>query len=416
MVRRFTAVADDLTGANSLGGRWAGRGAGVCVSRHLDALRGVNACRILDVETRHLGPGAARAGVQAAWTALGTSGLLYQKIDSTLRGNPGAEIEGLVLAASAPWVAVLPAYPNLGRQVLGGAVWVHGRRLDRTEYFQDPLSPSKVWRPGDLFPSACRAHIALGAVAGGLSSLRKTLKSLLKRGPRFVTFDCATAAQVRLIADACLAEGCRHFSGAADLGGALAEKFFGPAQAAARPRLPPWIILAGSVSDVTFGQLAAWRESGRLWDAEHGRLSGGSWRRNKPAGLLMLRRRYRAGGSVALSSLACRKDLNPWRLGQARRGRSAERCAADAMESLVKRGLAVAGGPFRCGWFVTGGHTLRCLDDAAGFRRFHILGEVMPEVPLGLAEGPRGSAWLCSKPGGFGDRDCMVRFMGAQLG
>jgi uncharacterized protein YgbK (DUF1537 family) len=409
-VTRLTAVADDLTGANGLGGRWAGRGAAVCVARQVDWLRTEAGCRILDAETRLLTPGAARAQVQAAWTALGGSGLRFQKIDSTLRGNPGAEIEGLLLGTAAPWVAVLPAYPSLGRQVLGSAVWVHGKRLDRTEYFRDPLSPAKVWRPQDLFPAGLVAHAPLAAVARGAASLGTWLRRALAARPRFVSFDCAEEAQVQVIADACLAQGCRHFAGAADLGGALAARILGPAKAAPRPRGLPWVVLAGSVSATTFGQLEAWREAGRPWEPRLSRPAKGRWRdaaRLSPH----LRKRLLKDKGLALSSLAAREDLAPWRLAQARRGLSPVRCAEDAMAGLARWGLSVSGRLGSCGFFVTGGHTLRALDDAAGFRRFHIIGEVLPEVPLGRAEGPQGWAWLCSKPGGFGTRDCFVRFM-----
>jgi uncharacterized protein YgbK (DUF1537 family) len=412
-VTPLTAVADDLTGANGLGGRWAGRGAAVCVARRVDWLRTEAGCRILDAETRLLGPGAARAKVQAAWTGLGGFGLRFQKIDSTLRGNPAAEIEGLMLATAAPWVAVLPAYPSLGRLVLGSAVWVHGKRLDRTEYFRDPLSPAKVWRPRDLFPAGLVAHAPLAAVAGGAGSLARWLRRALASRPRFVTFDCAASGHVQTIADACLAQGCRHFAGAADLGGALAARTLGPAKAAQRPKGLPWMVLAGSVSATTFGQLQAWREAGRPWQPRLSRpgQGGGRWLA-APARLApVLRKRLFKEGGLALSSLAGREDLAPWRLVQARRGRSAGRAAEDAMAALARWGLSVSKGPGPCGFFVTGGHALRALDDAAGFRRFHITGELMPEVPLGRAEGPRASAWLCSKPGGFGARDCFVRFM-----
>jgi D-threonate/D-erythronate kinase len=412
-VTRLTAVADDLTGANGLGGRWAGRGAAVCVARRVDWLRTEAGCRILDAETRMLGPGPARTKVQAAWTALGGAGLLFQKIDSTLRGNPAAEIEGLMLATTAPWVAVLPAYPALGRQVLGSAVWVHGKRLDRTEYFRDPLSPAKVWRPRDLFPAALVAHAPLKAVAGGAVSLGTWLRRALASRPRFVTFDCAEEAQIQVIADACLANGCRHFAGAADLGGALAARILGPAKAAQRPRGLPWMVLAGSVSATTFEQLQAWREAGGHWEARLSRPALGRWR-TVPARLSpVLRKRLMKDGSLALSGLAGREDLAPWCLTQTRRGRSVAHSAEDAMAALARWGLSVSGGLGPCGYFVTGGHTLRALDDAAGFRRFHIVGEVLPEVPLGRAEGPQGWAWLCSKPGGFGPRDCFVRFMEA---
>ena len=411
MVMRLQAVADDMTGANGLGGRWAGRGRDVCVARKEAWLRGEAGCRILDVETRLLSPGAARAAVRTAWASLGGHGLLFQKIDSTLRGNPAEEIEGLVLATSAPWVAVLPAYPGLGRRVLGGALWVHGRRLDRTEYARDPLTPSRAWRPGDLFPRSKTAQAPLRAVEGGVAALRRWLAGALRGRPRFVTFDCAEDRHVRVIADACLAESCRHFAGAADLGGALAARILGPARPARRPAGRPWILLAGSVSETTFSQLAAWDGSGRPWRPRLRRVRGGGWRAAAPGGDLALRRELRAAGALALSSLAERGDLDPWRRAQARRGRPAARCAAEAMRALARWGLRVSGGLPRCGWFVTGGHTLSALDEAAQIRRFHIVGEVLPEVPLGRAESAAGSAWMCSKPGGFGDRDCFVRFM-----
>jgi uncharacterized protein YgbK (DUF1537 family) len=223
-----------------------------------------------------------------------------------------------------------------------------------------------------------------------------------------VTFDCAAEAQVQCIADACLAEGCRHFAGAADLGGALAQRVLGPARPVRRPRDLPWTILAGSVSATTFGQLRAWKAAGRVW-LPRLRPQGPAWRLDR--GTAAARRALRSG-AVALSSLAAREDLEPWRRGQALQGRPPAACAADAMEGLARWGLSVAGGPACCGWFVTGGHSLQALNSAAGFTRFSILGEVLPEVPLGRAEGPRGGAWLCSKPGGFGDEDCFNRFMG----
>jgi len=411
MVTRLLAVADDLTGANGLGGRWAGRGADVCVAGSAAELRGEDGCRVLNAETRLLAPGAARAAVQAAWVGLDGAGLRYQKIDSTLRGNPGEEIEGLLSACAAPWVAVLPAYPALGRQVLGGRVLVHGRPLDATEYVRDPLTPSRAAGPAALFPAGLAAHAPLRAVSG-VAALRAWLRRARAGGRRFVSFDCAEDAHVRRIADACLAEGCRHFAGAADLGGALAGRLLGPATPARRPPEVPFIVLAGSVSATSFGQLRAWRDAGRPWRARLTR-RGKGWSAEGAGGRAALRRNLRRGRGLALSSLGSREDLAPWLREQARLGADAPRCAGQAMAALAAWGLAVAGGFGRCGWFVTGGHTLAALRDQAGFTRYRIAGEVLPEVPLGRAEGPRGWTWLCSKPGGFGAEDCFNRFMEA---
>lgn len=413
VVRQLTAVADDLTGANGVAGRWAGRGVEVSVARRASWLRGEAGCRVLDVETRLLAPGAARAAVVAAWTALGSGGLCFQKIDSTLRGNPGAEIEGLLGATQAPWVALLPAYPALGRQVRGGAVWVHGRRLNHSEYFKDPLSAAKIWDVRRLFKGLGAAHAPLRVVDTGALGLRVWLRRALRDRPRIVTFDCAEERHTMAIAQACLAEGCRHFSGAADLAGALAQRVFGPAARVERPVGLPWILLAGSVSVTTFAQLGAWRAAGGAWSARLRVAPGGRWDVAGAASAIDLRARLLREGALALSSLGSRDALGPWREAQARKGFGPGPCADRAMEELAHWALAVAGGVSHCGWFATGGHTLRALDDAVGFRLFRVAGEVLPEVPLGRAEGPCGSAWLCSKPGGFGNADCFNRFMEA---
>jgi len=411
-VRALLALADDLTGAHGLAGRWAGRGAPVWVARTPVALRDVEGSRVLSVETRFLGEAQARAAVARGWAGLGGGGALrYQKIDSTLRGHPGAEIEGLLLATGAPWVAVLPAYPELGRQVLGGALLVHGVRLDRTEYARDPLSPAAGWSVPALFPSGLGAHASLKVVASGPSGLRAWIRRARGKGARFLSFDCAQASHVRAIADASLAEGGRHFAGAADLGGALAQRLGGAARPALKPPGLPWCILAGTVSASTYAQLS--------WAGQHGlfpweprlRRWRGAWRIARPLRHPeVVRQVFRA---MAYSSLAGREDLAPWLQAQARLGKPRSVAAAEALRGLVDLGVASAGGLDRAAWFLTGGHTLAAFFDRHGLTRCRIDGELLREAPLGLAEGPEGKAWVCSKPGGFGAVDFFGKLLEA---
>ena len=413
-MRPLLALADDLTGAHGLAGRWAGRGESVWVARSAAELRRRTGSRVLSVETRFLGAEQARAAVARGWAQLGPAGALcFQKIDSTLRGNPGAEIEGLLLATGAPWVAVLPAYPELGRQVLGGAVHVHGARLDRSEYARDPLSPARHWRVPGLFRPGLGAHAPLRAVASGPAGLRAWLRRARSQGARFISFDCAESAQVHAIARACLAEGGRHYAGAADLGGALARRLRGEAVPARAPRGLPWCILAGSVSASTFAQLAWLRESGRgAWVPRLSR-AGGGWRVARAgAGT---NRDWRRAGALAYSSLGGRADLGPWLKDQAARGVDPASAAAAALRGLVDLGASAAGGLGKAAWFLTGGHTLATFFDRHRLRSCRVDGELLREAPWGLAEGPGGRAWVCSKPGGFGPPDFFGRLLEASL-
>jgi hypothetical protein len=89
--------------------------------------------------------------------------------------------------------------------------------------------------------------------------------------------------------------------------------------------------------------------------------------------------------------------------------------AAAALGGLVDLGAAAAGGLGRAAWFLTGGHTLATFFDRHRLWRCRVDGELMREAPLGLAEGPGGRAWVCSKPGGFGPVDFFGRLLEADL-
>lgn len=412
----WMAVADDLTGAADLAGVLARPGAPVHVAGVPDALRGLGrASRVLDAATRFLRPGAARQAVRAAWAGLEAPvrGPLwrYQKIDSTLRGNPGPELEGFLLATSAPWVAVLPAYPSLGRQVLGGRLKVRGRDLMESEYARDPLSPARTAQVAALVPPGLAWHANLGLVRRGSRALSAWIRRRPSRA-RFVSFDCAEARQVGTIAQACLRAGGRHFAGASGLAAALARRLQGPAVAPAPPRAP-WCMVLGSVSATAFAQLEQGAKDGAfVWQPMLER-QGRRWRRPGRIAWMRLKGRLRSGGHVALSSLACRADLEPWRAEGRRRGLDPLALAERSLRDLARRALGLGPG---CAWFLAGGHTLEVFLRRAGLRRLEVLGQILPGVPLSRAHGPGGERWVASRPGGFGEVRSLIHLVGRRSG
>jgi uncharacterized protein YgbK (DUF1537 family) len=392
---RLLAVADDLTGAHDCAARLAALGGPIPTARQAADLRPARqaAAWVLDAETRFLKPVQARWRCAQAWSQLGLgmqAPWRFQKLDSTLRGNPGEEVEGFLQASAAPWVAVLPAYPRAGRQTLGGRHYVHGQPLEKSEYARDPLTPARAARPQDLFAASMNLHAPLAWVQGGAARLaghlRRTLK---KRRARFVTFDCATDAHVDHIVRASLRLGCRHFAGASALAGSLVQCL---GAQPTRPALPPsrlsWVVLAGSVSGRSFEQLGEARDAGKLrWDALESR--------PKVSAL----RRAQRSGPLALSTLSSRASL---------------RSAAEgprAVQGLVGLALQVLPDPSKAAWFLTGGHCALRFFEAADWQRFDVLGEVLPGVALGRAFGHRGGAWVATKPGGFGQVDLYSRFL-----
>ncbi len=100
--------------------------------------------RIVDTQSRHLPPADAAAKVRAY--AAGHP-VLYKKTDPALRGNIAAELEALLPRT----VVYIPAYPNLGRTVVDGQLFIHGVPVHQTDFARDPRHPIQTSRIADLF-------------------------------------------------------------------------------------------------------------------------------------------------------------------------------------------------------------------------------------------------------------------------
>jgi len=137
---RAAVLADDATGALEIGALFAK--AGVAASVNLDPERkafGAEAL-VVDTETRHLPPDAARQRLVKATRRFRVVHL-YKKTDSTLRGNIGAELDALLQAYPSKMVLYVPAYPSLGRTVVDGVLLVDGCPVAQTEFAADPENP-----------------------------------------------------------------------------------------------------------------------------------------------------------------------------------------------------------------------------------------------------------------------------------
>lgn len=174
-------LADDLSGAADC--------AASCIDAGLSALVRLRPSETdvtadvvaFDLDTRTFTPADARrataCAARAAFAA-NASMLLYKKIDSTLRGNVGAEIAGCLDAAPPGTIAIVaPAFPATGRTTRSGIVHVHGT----------PLGQSEIWhRSGMCGPSLPRdmleaqglrtGLVGIDAVRGGVAKLAELLQ------------------------------------------------------------------------------------------------------------------------------------------------------------------------------------------------------------------------------------------------
>lgn len=132
MTRLPLILADDLTGAADCAARC--RQAGLPATVFLGQPRaplpdGVSA---FTTDSRHLAPNDAARRVRGAVAPFGGLGVLwYKKIDSTLRGNIGAELEAMLDALQRstqrrPFAVVSPAFPAQRRGLRNGRLVMEG--------------------------------------------------------------------------------------------------------------------------------------------------------------------------------------------------------------------------------------------------------------------------------------------------
>lgn len=139
-------IADDFTGANDAGSGLAQAGARVHVLFGTEAPLPDDAADVLVISTDSRAVSASQAAERVAqvvqhFAAQLQQGWLFKKIDSTLRGNVGAETAAALHASGKRLALVAPAVPRLGRTTREGKVWVNQRLLTDTEFASDPKTP-----------------------------------------------------------------------------------------------------------------------------------------------------------------------------------------------------------------------------------------------------------------------------------
>ncbi|HCJ93654.1 MAG TPA: hypothetical protein DHV69_00045, partial [Sphaerochaeta sp.] len=141
-------IADDLTGANDTGVHFLSDQAAVVVivdpsSADFDPKDLKAPTIVVNTNSRSLSPENAFWAVQESVQkfAFLNPREIFKKIDSTLRGNVGAEIDAVMGASGFRVACVAPATPRNGRTVRDGLCYVNGIPLAATEVANDPFTP-----------------------------------------------------------------------------------------------------------------------------------------------------------------------------------------------------------------------------------------------------------------------------------
>jgi len=124
-------IADDFTGACDVGVQFSERGLSTLVvtsTKTLDTVKDDFDVVVIDTETRNLSAETAYERLGEASNACESNNieLMYKKVDSTLRGNIGSELDAILDVFCFDAVIVTPSFPAYGRTVLNGKLLIDG--------------------------------------------------------------------------------------------------------------------------------------------------------------------------------------------------------------------------------------------------------------------------------------------------
>jgi D-threonate/D-erythronate kinase len=386
-----TLIADDLTGACDAGALFAGRGpVGVFVAPASPATQ----CNVaaIDTESRGLAAADAADAVRAAVSRLGarlTGGLLFKKIDSTLRGPIGAELEVLLAASGRRTALLCPAFPAQGRAVVGGTLLVNGTPAHESPIGRDPAYPGptsdvvEIARRGATRPVS---FLPLGRVRGDQDALARTLRDARDH---IIVADALTDGDLDTLAEATLDSPEVVLAGSAGLARAVSEAYGLVGPPAPLPSGRAWLIVIGSLHPAGRAQLRRLETSGVMG----ARLDGAGDPDIEP-----LIEQIKGGRPVFIAT----SDTVAVGPGARHAARSrlaglAARMLADVRPDLIA---------------VTGGETAVALLRAVGATRLELSGAPSSGLALGDAlVDPTSKLPVLTKAGGFGPSDLFLSLL-----
>lgn len=333
------------------------------------------------------------AFAKAGWAGSLAAGLLvYKKIDSTLRGNLGCELEAIIGALKAKCVIIAPAFPAQGRATIGGEQLYHGCPVSQAAFATDPISPvSESFIPAVLAQQSdlpCEV-VSLAVVERGWEAVAGAIAAATAP---FLVCDSVTDDHLASVAAGAARSGVSLFlCGSAGLAAAMPGALSLTGSAEPYPTGPAGhavLFVSGSRHPATQKQLGNLPVAQLQLDATRLILGETGWASGHAA------RHLSAGDHVALT--VAEGEIIP--------GASEEIAArlaghVLAAVSKVRPALVVA----------TGGDVAMAVCRALKAEALRLEVEVLPGVPAStLVGGPYDGLWIVTKAGGFGREDALV--------
>ncbi|MGN6829885.1 3-oxo-tetronate kinase [Paucibacter sp. M5-1] len=412
-------IADDFTGATDVASMLVRAGMRtlqlIGVPGEGDALPEADAVVIaLKSRTTPAAEAVAESLAALRWLQAAGARQFYFKycstFDSTAAGNIGPVTEALMAALGTDFAIACPAFPENGRTVFRGHLFVADQLLSDSAMRDHPLTPMRdanlVRVLQQQAPQSRVGLLRYDSIARGVAATRERIAALRGEGVRLAVADAIGNEDLRVLAQAC--DDLPLITAGSGVALGLPEVYAarGWLQPDAGAAVLPAVggaaaVLSGSCSAATNAQVCHWLGDGRPgFQIDALALAAGeaqaeqalAWAARQPDPVLI----------YATAEPADVKAVQE-ALGVARAGQLVEHCLAQIAQGLVERG-----GVRRL--VVAGGETSGAVVQALGVRSLRIGATIDPGVPWTQAEGR--ALLLALKSGNFGSVDFFAKALG----
>jgi uncharacterized protein YgbK (DUF1537 family) len=212
MMSKIIIIADDLTGANATGVLLVQQGFKAATFINLDKYNSMQNDDYdivsINTDSRAIKSEEAYKRVKSIVEFFKDEDvkLLSKRIDSTLRGNIGAEISAILdNVTDDTYAIVVPSFPASGRACVGGYLMVHQVPLEKTAVATDPKTPVLTSKVVALLEEQMQEKIGfieLDTVLKGIDSIQNSIIDQTGKGCKIIIVDATTNDDITKIAKA----------------------------------------------------------------------------------------------------------------------------------------------------------------------------------------------------------------------
>ncbi len=419
--QRCLLIADDLTGGADAGAQFAKKNLRTLlislqkkkqisfqdyVSQDIDVL-------VINTDSRSKSPEEAHQLILNLLTDYeeGLFPILYKKIDSTLRGNIGSEIDAILEKTKNRLCFIAPSYPEQNRTLVGGIMIVGEKPLALTEIARRtavPIQESHVYK---LLQNQSRNRVGwidLTHVATSPEDLKRAVETEIHKGNRVIIFDAVSRQDLKNIAEAgFLFEKKPLFVGSAGLAEEVAQQLRLPRKESLPRKVKSYqniFLISGTASSVTHQQLDQLTGKGIPSYELPLRLTLEDWSKTKGEREKLIEKIANSLSRGICIFRSPQEMLNP----KESTDRITKILATVALAVLKKSQIH----PTTLALLLTGGETAQHMINGLEPKEIEIEGELLEGIVKGhLVGGDWNGVTIVTKAGAFGKEDALERIL-----